>query len=129
MIVASGFYEWKKQGKAKIPYYIRSKDNSVIFFAGIYQESQSHEKNCAIVTTNAYDSIRHIHNRMPLILNREYARQWLDNISLNRVKQMLRQILDIPLEYHRVSFNVNNPENNFEQLTLPVEDVENYRLF
>ncbi|KAI9005841.1 hypothetical protein CLU79DRAFT_712891 [Phycomyces nitens] len=81
IVVAEGFFEWKKHGaKKKAPYYIRRKDRQLMLMAGIYDISNiSVQSTCAIVTTFAAPSLQSIHTRMPVILenNSEAVKTWL----------------------------------------------------
>jgi putative SOS response-associated peptidase YedK len=81
LIVADGFYEWRKEGKLKQPFHIRRKDGQPFAFAGLWETwhgEQPPVASCTIVTTDANEAIRHLHERMPVILDaHDYAR-WLD---------------------------------------------------
>ena len=65
LVVADGYYEWKKEKIGKQPYYFTRFDNKVMYFAGIYKNHQF-----VIITmqaeSNAYSTI---HNRQPVIIN------------------------------------------------------------
>lgn len=82
LIPASGFYEWKKEGKTKVPHWIRLKNKSPMAFAGLWERWISpHAEavdSCTIVTTEANDLVRTIHERMPVILPRDARETWLD---------------------------------------------------
>ena len=78
----SGFYEWKRIDKRKVPYYIGIKNNKIFSFAGLYdnwKDSVGNElKTFTIITTNSNDTLKPIHNRMPVILEQEFEEGWLD---------------------------------------------------
>lgn len=81
IIPSTGYYEWRTEGKKKIPLFIRRRDHGIISFAGIWDcWKSSTEKllTCAIITTSANDLTRSIHERMPVILPNENYSQWLD---------------------------------------------------
>lgn len=82
LVVADGFYEWLKQGKLKIPYYIHQKSKQPMAFAGLYNnwKSPEGEEICSstIVTTNANSLVMPLHDRMPVILHQDDFRQWLN---------------------------------------------------
>jgi putative SOS response-associated peptidase YedK len=82
LIVADGFYEWKREGKSKIPLYFYLKSNRPFGFAGLYETWISPDKKeiktCVIITTAANELIAPVHDRMPVILSREQERVWLD---------------------------------------------------
>jgi len=72
LLPASGFYEWRRVGAGKQPYYVRPARDALFGFAGIWDG-----ETCAILTVAANDALRGIHHRMPAILAQaEYAR-WL----------------------------------------------------
>ena len=82
LIPANGFYEWKgDRNGPKQPFYIQLEDGLPFAFAGIWERWEGgdgdHWETCAIVTTNANDTLRPIHHRMPVILLPESFESWL----------------------------------------------------
>lgn len=73
LVLASGYYEWKKVAKGKEPHRIILADSSPFVFAGIWQEpsenSHSEVPEYCIITTQAPPAIANIHDRMPVILD------------------------------------------------------------
>lgn len=71
IVVASGFYEWKQKGKAKLPWYIRLKDGSPMVFAGLLDSWKSPDgeaiESVAILTTASNRLLAGLHDRMPVI--------------------------------------------------------------
>lgn len=82
LVLADGYYEWKKVGKAKQPYLIHFSDDRPFAFAGLWDRwrSSSDEliESCTILTTTASPSLAHLHERMPVILDYENHSPWLD---------------------------------------------------
>jgi len=82
LVVTSGFYEWKQHGKEKIPVYIKLKSGEPFLLAGIYDFIQTSEGKkigtCAIITTEANDLMKSIHDRMPVIIRKKDMNIWLD---------------------------------------------------
>lgn len=86
LIPVKGFYEWQHVGKQKIPWYIYHSENEIITLAGLYDqwiESNTGEtfKTFSIITTDANELLAKIHNsarRMPVILDRQSEKIWLD---------------------------------------------------
>lgn len=116
LIPAGGFYEWKKEGKEKIPYYIKSAQGEPMAFGGIYEKYISEENDeiltCAIITTNANKRFMEIHDRMPLIIRKEDIDLWLaPAIDLKDLEPVLIPVTDDALEYNRVNREVNSPFN------------------
>ena len=114
LIPAGGFYEWKKEGKEKIPYYIKSAQGEPMAFGGIYEKYISEENEeiltCAIITTTANKRFMEIHDRMPLIIRKEDIDLWLaPAIDLKDLEPVLLPVSDDAIEYYRVSRKVNSP--------------------
>jgi len=82
LVVADGFYEWRPAGKRKIPVYIFLKSKKPFGFAGLYEAWKTPEgkelRTCTIITTEANDLVRPIHDRMPVILPERFEDRWLD---------------------------------------------------
>jgi putative SOS response-associated peptidase YedK len=118
VIVADGFYEWRKRGRARSPVYVHLKSGRPFGMAGIYSFITSPEGDklctCAIMTTEANALIRGIHNRMPVILTKEKAGLWLDPEVSDRDK-LLGILTPYPSEgmvAYNVSDRVNSPGND-----------------
>ena len=82
LIPADGFYEWKKEGNKKIPYYFNLKSGRPLVFAGLYETWIAPDKkpvsSCTIITTQANDIVKPVHGRMPVIVPKEAQGIWLD---------------------------------------------------
>ena len=125
LIVADGFYEWKKLETKKQPYYFQLKDKQPFAFAGLWEEWQSPENekiaSCTIVTTEANELLQPIHNRMPVILQQSDYEKWLDP-QLQKT-ELLEQLLH-PFEAEKmtktaVSTKVNNPSYTSAECITP----------
>jgi len=66
LIVADGYYEWKREKSIKTPHYFERQDDETIFFAGIYKTKQF-----CIVTREATSNVGDIHDRQPVIINKK----------------------------------------------------------
>ncbi len=74
LIVADDFYEWKANGKAKQPYFIRMKDERPFAFAGLAERWERQAEivdSGTIITTEPNELMAMIHDRMPVILRSE----------------------------------------------------------
>lgn len=115
LVLADGFYEWQREGRAKQPYFIRMNDERPFAFAGIWDhwvggDGQTIE-SCAMLTTEPNDLMATIHHRMPVILKPEDYGGWLD-ISLQDSSKLLRFLYSYPaadMVAYPVSLRVNNP--------------------
>ena len=126
LIPADGFYEWKREGKAKKPMLITVNPGDLFAFAGLWetwkQPDDSWLLTCAIITTSANEFMKSIHDRMPVILPRESEASWLDPEEQDTA--MLSELL-LPydsdrMEAYEVSTLVNSPRNNFPEVIEPV---------
>jgi putative SOS response-associated peptidase YedK len=83
LVPASGFYEWKRQGKSRAQaYWVRPKGGGLVGFAGLmetwYEPGGSEIDTGAILTTDANADVAHIHERMPVVIKPEDFPRWLD---------------------------------------------------
>lgn len=129
LIPASGFYELMKKGKKKNPFYIHVKEIPIFAFAGLYDvwhdASGGAHSTYTIITTEANEMMARIHNRMPVILNREDEVRWLskDPPSLEDMKEILRPYPSDDMDAYPVSSRVNSPVVDDERLIQPLEMV------
>jgi putative SOS response-associated peptidase YedK len=81
LVIADGYYEWQKVGRDKQPYYHRLAGGRPFAFAGLWEFWRRGEqtiKSCTILTTDANEVARPIHDRMPVILDKAARKVWLD---------------------------------------------------
>ena len=110
IIPATSYYEWRKAGKSKIKTEIKLDKKNIFGFAGLHNN-----KNFTIITCAPHDSIKHIHNRMPVILTDLSTQKWLSK-SLS-----LRQYSEILIPFEEDQFDIKElPE-------LPKPYIENQR--
>ena len=117
LILADGFYEWKREGKAKQPYYIRFKDNRPFAFAGLWERCEKQDptlETCALITTGPNALMEPIYTRMPVILAAKDYDDWLDpsQHTVERLNALLRPFPAEEMEAYPVSPIVNNPKND-----------------
>jgi putative SOS response-associated peptidase YedK len=124
LIVADGYYEWKKGGKQKQPYYYRLKDKQPFTFAGLWEtwhgEAQPLE-TCAILTTTANEVAKEVHNRMPVILTGDDANAWIDPgvADSQALVGLLCPFAAERMESYPVSIRVNKVSQNDAELIVP----------
>ncbi len=127
LIPASGFYEWRKEGQKKVPFRIGLSSWEPFAFAGLWATWKSPHgevtESCAIITTAANTLVAKIHQRMPVILPREWESTWLDpGISdLKLLKELLRPYPAGLMACHEVSTRVNSPKNDHPDILKPVK--------
>ena len=115
LLVADGFYEWKKEQGGKTPMYITLRDKEPFAFAGLWdtwRDADGQEiRTCTIITTEPNELVASIHNRMPVILPPKVREEWLDP-GLHDDRILLPLLAPYPAEEmsaRPVSRLVNNP--------------------
>jgi putative SOS response-associated peptidase YedK len=118
IVLADGFYEWRRDGDAKTPYFISLASGKPFALGGLWENWQDREsdesiQSTALITTAANDFISPLHHRMPMILESEAANDWLGGD-----KTMLENAADNspPLRAWPVDRRVNNARNQGEEL-------------
>lgn len=120
LIPANGFYEWKKQGKHKIPFRIFLKTEEIFAIAGIWETWIDAEdkplSSFSIITTAPNSLMKDIHNRMPVILNKNDEQAWLFEKDEIHLKKLLQPFDNKKMEAYEVSDKVNFPGNNTAEI-------------
>ena len=129
LILADGFYEWKTQTgvKTKTPYFIHMKDRQPFAFAGLWDEWHSPDggtlRTCTIITTEPNELMSTLHNRMPVILDKNDYADWLDPAPhAKRPEGLLPLIRPFPadrMSAYPVSTLVNAPGNDRPECIVP----------
>ena len=118
LIPADGFYEWRKEGKRRIPMRIHLKTRESFAFAGLYENWKNPEgewiQSCTIITTTPNEVMAPIHDRMPVILRRDVEGLWLDPKAedIAALVGLLHPYPSEEMEAYEVSSLVNSPKNN-----------------
>lgn len=126
LIPANGFFEWKKEGTRKLPFYFHRQDNALFSFAGLYDTWRSPAgeilASYTIITTEANALMAPVHDRMPVILTQEAERRWLsrDALSPAEMSGILAPCDAGMLEAHLVSQRVNSQAADDETLIAPI---------
>ena len=126
LILASGFYEWRKEGDIKTPYFITTADDSPFAFAGLWERWNSRESDeslqtTTIITAAANDFMTSLHHRMPIILQSDAADRWLSGDN-----DLINNVVDItpPLKAWPVDRRVNNARNEGPDLLSAAGEVK-----
>ncbi|CAG7611968.1 SOS response-associated protein YedK [Paenibacillus solanacearum] len=105
IIPADGFYEWARIGEVKQPYRMTLKDGGLFGMAGLYDTwmTPDGEKlhTCTILTTAANELVSGIHERMPVILDREGVRTWL-NRRIREERELMPLLAPYPASEMRM---------------------------
>ncbi|MEI6293466.1 MAG: SOS response-associated peptidase [Methanomicrobiales archaeon] len=120
VIPATGFYEWKKSGDQKYPWYFRMKDHEIFGIAGLFDSwkapGEQIVRSFSIITTIPNSLVVPYHDRMPAILKQEEERKWLDpGIHINdELATLLTPYSPEDMETYRVTKMVNSPSFKLE---------------
>ena len=118
IVLADGFYEWRKEGSAKTPYLIGLASGEPFGLAGLWEnwtdkETGEHVQSATLITTSANEFMKDLHHRMPVVLQPERADIWLagdDKLIETASKETP------PLKAFPVDRRVNNARNEGEEL-------------
>ena len=126
LMLADGFYEWKKLAKGKQPMHFSLQDHQPFGCAGLWEHWQSAEgseiESCTVITTAANDLMRPVHDRMPVILAPQDYDAWLDpQSSGDRLQNLLRPYAAAEMAAYPVSTQVNNPQHETPDCIAPLE--------
>jgi putative SOS response-associated peptidase YedK len=139
LLPADGYFEWyptdekTKAGKPKKqPFFIHPKDGGTLAMAGLYEIWRDPTKDddaddrflwtCTVITTNAPDDLGRIHDRMPLMVERDRWAAWLDpRTDKDSALDLLVPAAPGRLEAYPVSTMVNAVKNNGPELVEPLE--------
>jgi len=127
IVPLDGYYEWKKEGKRRIPYRILLKSGDVFGVGAIFDTWKMPDgtplATFSIITQPAPAMIADIHDRMPVILDRQSERDWLDhNIVPSELLELPKLFNPEALTFYRVSDQVNKVANNDESLIAPYKE-------
>jgi putative SOS response-associated peptidase YedK len=132
LVPAEGFYEWQRRGSRKQPMFIHRRDGEPMAFAGLWaawrdpNEPDSGAgwlRSCTIVTTNANETVKRLHDRMPVVLEERDWDRWLDPEAADLVglAALLQPASDDLLVADPVGTAVNSADNDGPELVERVE--------
>lgn len=141
LVVADGFYEWQepeqtaslgtgkmagRRSKAKKqPYFFHMDDDRPFAFAGLWETWESPDgsflDSCTILTTDANELMRPVHDRMPVILAPDDYRRWLDPaVEASEVLPLLRPYPGDDLVAYPINTYVNSPSHDDAHCIAPL---------
>jgi putative SOS response-associated peptidase YedK len=131
IVPASGFYEWKKEGTRKQPWYFHpSRPASLLAMAGLWERWRDPDgeivETCCLLTTSANPVLAPVHDRMPVTLDREGIARWLDPAETDSrgLTDLLVPAPPARLRGHPVSTAVSSVRNDDARNIEPVADKE-----
>jgi putative SOS response-associated peptidase YedK len=125
IIPADGFYAWKKVGKkTAVPYRFILSTKGIFSIAGLWEEFEDTDGNqiqtFTIITTASNGFVGQIQERMPLILNPETEKIWLDQNSTEPVlMKVLKGKVSIALDYYPVTPKISDSSTDVPSLIIP----------
>ena len=136
LVPADGFYEWRKEGKRRVPVWIYLKSREPFAFACLWDSWRQPDgtllRSFTIVTCSANETLRPIHDRMPAIVKPEDEEAWLDTSAcgLDRAIALIDPYPAALMQTHDVSTLVNSPANDQPACLFPAAgDSETLPLF
>jgi putative SOS response-associated peptidase YedK len=134
VVPMDGFYEWApahpdgprtRSGRpAKRPHLFSSVDGEVLNVAGIasiWRQGAGELRTFAVVTTEANATMAPIHDRMPVLLDRDGVDRWLD--PDDQPEDLIRPASEELLEMWEVATEVNDARNEGAHLMEPIESA------
>jgi putative SOS response-associated peptidase YedK len=111
LVPASGFYEWKVEGRRKQPYYFSSRSDALLALAALWERD-----TCSLITTEPNRVVGAVHDRMPLMVPKQLYQAWLHGDQ-----SLLQSPPEIDLRAHPVGMAVNQAASDSPRLIEPVE--------
>ncbi|QDU66025.1 SOS response-associated peptidase [Engelhardtia mirabilis] len=131
IVPATGFYEWQREGRERLPYFVHRSDGEPMLFAGLWSswserttdtmfESESVLETFTIVTRAAEGPLTRIHDRAPLILDPILARQWatLGHLDTAAAREVVAEAPTPELSLRPVAKAVNNVRHQGAELVI-----------
>ncbi len=129
LVPVDRFYEWQRTEAARTPYAIAASDGRPLALAGLWagwKDADTGEviRSFTIVTTGPNETMRPIHNRMPVVIPESAWDRWLDPTLIDpaELKGLLVPAEDGWLDAYRVTSRVNNVRNDGPDLVDPVAE-------
>ena len=123
VVPAEAFYEWDRNAKPRQPYAIGpAVEGEMLAMAGIWSPIHGERPTAAIMTTSPNELLASVHNRMPVILDRDALEIWLDpEADFGHVQSLLRPAPAEVLRMWPVSTAVNKVDVDGPELLRPIE--------
>lgn len=122
LILADGFYEWKKsssKGGLSTPYYFYLNEKQPFALAGIWEIWQSPDGSeiwsTAIITCDANEIVKPVHERMPVVLDKDEMFDWLEDRTEPELVNMMSPYPAEKMKSHQVGKAVNSPFNDVSE--------------
>ena len=128
LIPADGFYEWRKEGKTRTPFFIHRADGAPMVFAGLWESRKGPDGgplvSAAILTAAAGPDTAGLHDRVPVLITPPEFSAWL---ARETPPETLRALCHAPpdgsLTFHQVSARVGSVANDDARLVEPMDQA------
>ena len=118
VVPVAGFYEWLRDGKRRLPQHVEAASGDALLLGGVWERWTHGDavlESFAIVTTAVHPDLAFLHDRQPLLLDPDEARQWLSSATgREALEALLAPALPVPLQVTPVSEYVNNARHKGE---------------
>lgn len=126
LILADGFFEWQRKDPKipKVPMYFQLKNGTPFAFAGLWEswhenpETELH--SCTIITCTPNELVGKIHNRMPVIFDKDHCWQWLEEQDITRLESLLIPYPAEKMQAITIGRQVNNPKEDNPDVIRPL---------
>ena len=119
VLPVSGYYEWKREGGVKVPYYVEPQNDSGFALAALWDRWQGGDQvieSCTIVTAAAPPPMQGIHHRIPVHLAMRQVEEWVGaDTTPDTLQSILQPEVRVPLQVSAMSTYVNNARNKDER--------------
>lgn len=126
VMIMSGFFEWQ-QGVKKQPFYFKNNNDDLLAIAALWDRWQSPEgeviQSCCLITTSASELMSPVHNRMPVVLNNETMKVWMDNSHFDKpsLLNLLKPYSGSDLMCYPVTPKMNNSRFILHESIEPIQ--------
>jgi len=125
IIPVLGYYEWQTREGVKKPYFIRAQSNDPLLLAGLWEhweKGDEHLTSCTVLTQNAAPSVAHVHDRMPVLIEKQSIKTWF-SATPGQVFDLVDAISP-DLRHFPVSSYVNNARHQGPTCIEPLDLAE-----
>lgn len=128
LVPANGFYEWKKIGSGKQPYYIHPTQGPYMLFAGLFDvrtdDDGERQGSYTILTGESNHTMAELHDRMPIIIQPDDVELWMDPdiTELEPLQHLLHPAPDEAIDIYPVDPKVGNVRNNAPENIEPLAE-------
>lgn len=130
LVIIDGFFEWRREPSGhKTPFFVRRPGGEPFTLAGVWERWASRDgeviESCAIVTQPSRPPVAAIHDRMPVVLERDEWDRWLDPASgEDQALQAMLEPHEPLLVAYSVGSVVNDPRNDDARCLVPAHPVQ-----